>query len=70
MHESTPATIAKAIEQVAKNMVSSQSEHGRQIQFMSIDEMKQADHYMAGKKAAKQLHFGIRMTKCIPPGGG
>lgn len=70
MTESTPETIADAIEQVAKNMVSSQSENGRQIQFLSIDDMIKADRHAAGKTAATKAHFGMRMTKAVPPGGG
>lgn len=70
MSESTPETIGDAIEQVAKNMVSSQSENGRQIQFMSVEDMINADRHIAGKAAARNANFGMRMTKCVPPGGG
>ena len=70
MTEPTPETIGDAIEQVAKNMVSSQSENGRQIQFLSVDDMIKADRHTTGKTAATKPHFGMRMTKCIPPGGG
>lgn len=70
MTEPTPETIGDAIEQVAKNMVSSQSENGREIEFLSVEEMVKADRHIAGKAAATKPHFGMRMTKCIPPGGG
>jgi hypothetical protein len=70
MTEPTPETIGDAIEQVAKNMVSSQSENGRQIQFLSVDEMIKADQHIASKRASTKPHFGMRMTKAVPPGGG
>lgn len=70
MTESTPDTINEAIEQVALNMVSSQSENGRQIQFLSIDDLIKAKRQQAGTTAATKPHFGMRMSKAVPPGGG
>lgn len=70
MTESTPTTIEEAIEQVALNMVSSQSENGRSIQFLSIDDMIKADRHKAAKTAATRPHYGMRMSKAKPPGGG
>lgn len=70
MTEPTPETIADAIEQVAKNMVRIQRENGREIEFLSIDDMVKADNHAAGKVAATKPHFGMRMSKAIPPGGG
>jgi hypothetical protein len=70
MPESEPETVGDAIEQVAKGMVSSVSENGRQMTNMSIKDLIAADQYLAAKKASAKPHFGLRMTKCIPPGGG
>lgn len=68
--EQLPDTIAEAIEQVATGMVSESAENGRSVRRMSIREMIEADQYLAAKRAAGKSHFGLRFTKCIPPGGG
>lgn len=70
MTESTPETIEDAIEQVALGMVASGSESGRQFTNISIDDLIKADQYKAAKTAAAKAHFGLRFTKCVPPGGG
>lgn len=70
MPDSTPETVSDAIEQVAKGMVRSQMENGREIEFLSVEEMVKAARHLAGTTAATKPHFGMRMTKCIPPGGG
>lgn len=66
----TPETVAEAIEQVALGMVQSESENGRSQTALSIDDMIKADRHLASKAARSQPHFGLRFTKCIPPGGG
>ena len=66
----TIETIDDAIKSVAKSMVQSSSENGRSVTRMNIKDMIEADRYLAGKTAAAKAHFGLRMTKCIPPGGG
>jgi hypothetical protein len=63
-------TIEEAIEAQAKGRVKSASEHGRNLQYMSIAELREAEAHLAAKQAARKPHFGLRMTKCIPPGGG
>tara|TARA_R110000868_G_scaffold106131_3_gene291219 strand:+ start:228 stop:440 length:213 start_codon:yes stop_codon:yes gene_type:complete len=63
-------TIEDAIESVAKGMVSSSEESGRKIDRLSVKDMITADQYLAGKAASAKAHFGVRFTKCIPPGGG
>lgn len=66
-----PETIGDAIEQVALGMVRKQrDENGREIEFQSADDLIKADQHIAGKTASTKPHFGMRMTKCIPPGGG
>lgn len=70
MSEQVPATVADAIEQVATNTVRIEKEAGREIEYLSVDELIKADRHLAAKRAASKPHFGMRMTKCIPPGGG
>jgi hypothetical protein len=70
MSDTEPETIGEAIEQLAKGMVSSSSENGRQMTNIPIRDLIEADRHLASKEAAKRPHFGMRMTKCIPPGGG
>ncbi len=65
-----PVTVDEAIEQVALGMVQSQSENGRSMQTISIEDLVKAARHLAGSTAATQPHFGMRMTKCIPPRGG
>ena len=70
MSDTDPETIGEAIELVAKGMVSSSSESGRSMTNMPIRDLIDADRHLAGKNASSKPHFGLRMTKCIPPGGG
>jgi hypothetical protein len=63
-------TICEAIDLVAKGMVSSSSENGRSMTNIPIRDLIEADRYLAAKAAASKPHFGLRMTKCVPPGGG
>ncbi len=68
--EVTIETIGDAIESVAKGMTSASSENGRSMTQIPIKDLIAADQYLTGKRAAGKAHFGLRMTKCIPPGGG
>lgn len=71
MTESTPETIEDAIDQVARTTVRRErDENGREIEFLPVDDMIKADRHISGKTAATKPHFGMRMTKAIPPGGG
>jgi hypothetical protein len=71
MTEETPiTTIEGAIEAVAVGMVQQSSENGRSVTRISIQDMITAERHLAQKNAAGKAHFGLRMTKCIPPGGG
>jgi hypothetical protein len=63
-------TVAEAIEMVAKGMVSQSAESGRSVSRIPIRDLIEADRHLAGKAAAAKPHFGLRFTKCIPPGGG
>lgn len=70
MSDTEPETIGDAIDLVAKGMVSSSSENGRSMTNIPIRDLIEADRHLAAKRAASKPHFGLRMTKCIPPGGG
>jgi hypothetical protein len=50
--------------------ITSATSDGVTVQRMSITEQIAAANYIASKTAKSQPHFGLRMTKCIPPGGG
>ena len=63
-------TIEEAIEAQALGRVKKAAEHGRSLEYMSIAELREAEAHIAAKTAATKPHFGLRMTKCIPPGGG
>lgn len=65
-------TIESAIEETARGRVKKLAEEDREIEYLSISDQIEADRYLAIKKAARARNgnFGLRMTKCIPPGGG
>lgn len=63
-------TISEAIEAQAVGRVKKAAESGRNLEYMPIAEMIEAEQHIAAKAAATKPHFGLRMTKCIPPGGG
>jgi len=70
MTAENPETVEEAIESVATGMVKRSIESGRETELLPLKEMIEADRYLAGKRAAAKAHFGLRFTKCIPPGGG
>jgi len=70
MTAENPETVEEAIESVATGMVKRSMENGRETELLPLKEMIEADRYLAGKRAAAKSHFGLRFTKCIPPGGG
>ena len=43
---------------------------GVTVTRMPIDDQIKAANYIAGKTAADKPHFGLRMVKLVPPGGG
>ena len=63
-------TIKDKIDEVAKAGVKSVADETGQVQRLSIEEMIKADQYVAAKTAAGRSHFGLRMTKLVPPGTG
>ena len=66
-----PETVEDAIEQVAITTIRRERDaNGQEIEYLPMDDLIKADRHLAGKTAATKAHFGLRMTKCIPPGGG
>lgn len=65
-HES----IEDAIEALARRGVKKGAEGDRNFEHMTIQELIEAERHIASKGAAAKKHFGLRMTKIIPPGGG
>jgi len=63
-------TIEEAIEAQALGRVKKAAEHGRNLEYMSITELREAERHLAAKAASAKPHFGLRMSKCVPPGGG
>lgn len=45
-------------------------ENGRQIEFFGAEDQIRLENHESAKVAAGKPHFGVRMTRCIPPGGG
>jgi hypothetical protein len=70
MTETTPTTVEEAIESVALGMVSSATEGDRSQTNIPLRDLIEADQHLARKRASAKAHFGMRFTKCIPPGGG
>jgi hypothetical protein len=65
-----PETVEEAIESAAVGMAKRSKEGDREQENYPLKELIEADRYLAAKRAAAKSHFGLRMTKCIPPGGG
>ena len=65
-----PDNIADAIDAKARAGIKSAAEGDRRFENYSIAELIEAERHAASKVAAAQPHFGLRMTKLIPPGGG
>lgn len=63
-------TIAEAIDALSRDGIRNASENGRQYTNMTVDELIKADQYAKSKTSAGKAHFGLRMTKCVPPAGG
>lgn len=67
---SDPETVEEAIEAAATGMSRRSKEFDREVENYSLKELIEADRYLSAKTSAAKPHFGLRMTKLIPPGGG
>ncbi len=65
-----PENIAEAIEQNAKNGVSSTSADGVSVTYHDIEKQIKADQYVKGQTAKGKNGLGLFFSKIIPPGGG
>ena len=54
----------------AKLGIGSASDETGQVTKTPIKDLIEADQYLAAKSAAAKNHFGLRMTKLVPPGTG
>ncbi|MCH7873380.1 MAG: hypothetical protein IID33_16915 [Planctomycetes bacterium] len=43
---------------------------GTSVEQHSLPDQIEADQHVKAKKSAAKPHFGLRMTKLIPPGAG
>ncbi len=43
---------------------------GQTVQQRPLDELIEADRYLASKTAATKTHQGLRFAKIVPPGAG
>ena len=64
-----PETIREAIEENAKGP-KKVTVDGQTVEQHSIKEQIEADNHTAAKTATSKSHFGLRMTKLVPPGAG
>jgi len=64
-----PTTVAEAIDQIAKGLVRSSSGEEGSVEYLSLKDLIEADRYLNTPSPVKP-HFGLRMTKLIPPGTG
>lgn len=61
------ATIAEAIEQIAKQGFDTITlPSGQSVTVKSVDELIKADQYLAASNSAATSHFGIRMRRIAP----
>jgi hypothetical protein len=66
----TAQEIADAIATDAVNGIQSVTVAGQNVTKMSVDDQIKAANFQASRGAALQPHFGLRMTKLVPPGAG
>ena len=64
------STIEDAYEAAAKGLVKKSTEADRQVEFYSLAELLEAKRQAAADNAATRKRFGIRCTRCKPPGTG
>lgn len=62
--------IQTAIATSAQAGLASASNDSGSVTKMSISDQILAANYLSAKNAGSKQHFGLRFTKCIPPGGG
>lgn len=61
-------TIGDAVDAVARGAVKKSKEGSQEVEYFSPDEI--AKGLLPTSPAKSKPHFGIRMTKLVPPGCG
>ncbi|NNE62353.1 MAG: hypothetical protein HKN35_15785 [Woeseia sp.] len=64
------ATVNEAITEIAKGGVRTASDPTGSVEYMSLADLIAAKRFLDSQTAATQPHFGVRMTKQVPPGTG
>lgn len=62
--------IKDAIVEGATEAIQSASNDSGSMTRMTIDDQIKAANYVASQTAKSKPHFGLRMTKLVPPGAG
>ena len=65
-----PETVEDAVDTVARGMVKKTKDGSQEVEYLTPEEISKALAIVAGEVAKTKPHFGIRMTKLIPPGSG
>jgi hypothetical protein len=65
----TPETIEDALEQAALNPKVVSTDKGR-VESHDLSDLLAAAEHEAAQTAVSRNHFGLRMVKLEPPGGG
>lgn len=60
------ATIAEAIEQIAKQGFATVTVGGETVTVKSVDELIKADQYLKAVDSSSKSHLGIRMRRISP----
>ena len=63
-------SIQERIEEDATLGIESVSDETGQVTKTPLKDLIEADRYLAAKQAGGKKHFGLRMTKLVPPGTG
>jgi len=64
-------TIEDAIDAAARGLVKKSSDEiGRSVEYFSLKELADEQARQKANSAAAKSHFGIRMSKCVPPSTG
>lgn len=63
-------TIAEALEAIAKGGVRSASDPTGTVEYFSLKDLIEAKRVLESQDSEGKSHFGLRMTKIVPPGTG
>ena len=64
------ATVEDAIDAAARGLVKRSRQDGQEVEYYDLKDLLEASKFAAEQTARTKPHFGIRMTKLIPPGTG